>query len=256
MQPADVFPRARAAARRALEIDDQLVAARVALASVSAWYDRDYVVSDREFLLAIAANPHYPEARQWYGFHLCLRRRFDEGLHELLRAQQLDPLSPMVNVQLASGYYFARRYDQAADILRKTLEMDGRFGPAHWFLGRVYGQQGAVEKAVAELQMAVDSTGRATVFLATFGWALGAAGRIKEAEHVLDELRTRSVQEYVSSTCFALVHAGLGDRPATLKSLREGLAERGAFALWTAVDPIFDPFRGDPEFEALVHSLE
>ena len=159
-----------------------------------------------------------PEARQWYGLHLCMRGRFDEGIHELERAQQLDPLSPMLNVQLASGYYFARRYEHAADILLKTLEIDGVFGPAHWFLGKVYGQQGAIEKAVAELEMAVASSDRATVFLATLGWALGAAGKAKEAEHVLDELRSRSVREYVSSTCFALVHAGLGDRLMTVES--------------------------------------
>jgi TolB-like protein/Tfp pilus assembly protein PilF/predicted Ser/Thr protein kinase len=255
MPPGDVFPRARAAARRALEIEEDLVAARVALASVSAWYDRDYAVSDREFLQAITTDPHYPEARQWYGLHLCVRGRFDEGIRELLRAQELDPLSPMLNVQLASGYYFARRYEEAAEILRKTIDLDRNFGPAHWFLGRVYGQQRIVDRAVAELQMAVDATGRGTVFLATLGWGLGAAGRIKDAEQVLDELRSRSVQEYVSSICLALVHVGLGDRLATVERLREALAERSAFATWIKVDPIFDTLRGDPEFEALLHSL-
>jgi TolB-like protein/Tfp pilus assembly protein PilF len=256
LRPADVFPRARAAAQRALALDEELVAARVALASVSAWYDRNYAVSDSEYLQAIKANPHYPEARQWYGFHLCLRGRFDEGIHELERAQQLDPLSPMLNVQLASGYYFARRYEHAADILLTTLELDGVFAPAHWFLGRVYGQQGATEKAVAELHMAVASSDRATVFLATLGWALGAAGKTKAAEDVLDELRSRSAREYVSSTCFALVHAGLGDRLMTVERLDEALKERSPFAIWTKVDPIFDSCRDVPGFEALLQSLE
>ncbi len=182
LRPADVFPRARAAAQRALALDEELVAARVALASVSAWYDRNYAVSDGEFQRAITTNPEYAEARQWYGLHLCVRGRFDEGIHELERAQQLDPLSPMLNVQLGSGYYFARRYERAADILLTTLEIDGAFGPAHWFLGKVYGQQGAIEKAVAELEMAVAASDRATIFLATLGWALGVAGKVKEAE--------------------------------------------------------------------------
>ena len=256
LRPADVFPRARAAAQRALALDDELVAARVALASVSAWYDRNYAVSDGEFQQAIKTNPEYAEARQWYGLNLCVRGRFDEGIHELEGAQQLDPLSPMLNVQLASGYYFARRYERAADILLTTLELDGVFGPAHWFLGKVYGQQGAIRKAVAELEMAVAASDRATIFLATLGWALGVAGRSKEAEVVLDELRSRSVREYVSSTCFALVHAGLGDRLMTVESLYEALKERSPFAIWTKVDPIFDSCRGDPKFEALVQSLE
>jgi len=256
LRPADVFPRARAAAQRALAIDEELVAARVTLASVSAYYDRNYAVSDGEYLQAITTNPQYPEARQWYGFHLCLRGRLDEGIHQLERAQQLDPLSPMLNVQLASGYYFARRYEHAADILLKTLEIDGVFGPAHWFLGRVYGQQGAIEKAVAELQLAVASSDRATVFLATLGWALGAAGRMKEAEHVLDELRSRSVREYVSSSCFALVHAGLGDRLMTVETLHEAVKERSPLAVWTKVDPIFDSCRDDPGFQALLQRLE
>ena len=255
LRPDDVFPRARAAARRALDIDEDLVAARVTLAAVSAWYERDYAVSDREFLQAITTNPQYAEARQWYGVHLCVRGRMDDGIRELQRAQQLDPLSPMMNVQLASGYYFARRYAQATDILRKTLELDGDFGPAHWFLGKAYGQQGAVDRAAAELQMAVDSTGRGTVFLATLGWGLAAAGRIKEAEHVLDELLSRSVQAYVSPICFAFVHVGLGDRLATVERLREALAERSPFAAWIKVDPMFDVLRGDPEFEALLHNL-
>ncbi len=168
------------------------------LASVSAWYDRNYVVSDGEYLQAIKMNPQYPEARQWYGLNLCVRGRFDEGIRELERAQQLDPLSPMLNVQLASGYYFARCYEHASDVLLTTLELDGVFAPAHWFLGRVYGQQGAFEKAVTELQAATDSSDRGTVFLATLGWALGAAGRTPEAEHVLDELRSRSAREYTS----------------------------------------------------------
>jgi len=255
LRPADVFPRARAAAQRALALDGEMVAARVTLASVSAWYDRNYAVSDGEYLQAITANPKYAEARQWYGLHLCVRGRFDEGIHELKRAQQLDPLSAMLNVQLASGYYFARRDEQAADILRTTLELDRGFGPAHWFLGRVYGQQGAFDSAVAELRMAVASSDRGTVFLATLGWALGAAGEITDAEQVLDELRSRSVREYVSPICFALVHAGRGDRLRTVERLYETLEEGSPFAIWTKVDPIFDWCRDDPRFKELLRRL-
>ena len=119
LRPADVFPRARAAAQRALALDEELVAARVALASVSAWYDRNYAVSDGEFQQAITTNPEYAEARQRYGLHLCVRGRFDEGIHELERAQQLDPLSPMLNVQLGVGL-----------LLRQTLRTRRRH-PTH-----------------------------------------------------------------------------------------------------------------------------
>jgi TolB-like protein/Tfp pilus assembly protein PilF len=256
LPPGDAFPRARGAARRALEIDADIVAARVTQASVSAFYDRDHAASDRQFIEAIGANPDYPEARQWYGLNLCVRGRFDEGLDQLLRAQQLDALSPMLNAQLASGYYMARRYAEAEDVLRKTLEIEGSFGPAHWFLGKVKSQQGDAGGAVAELQAAVDSTGRGSVFLATHGWALGAFGRSEEAERVLQELRTRSQHEYVSSICYAYIHAGLGDNVAAIARLREALSERSFFALWIAVEPMFDPLRGDPGFDALVDTLK
>jgi TolB-like protein len=256
LPPGDALPRARGAARRALEIDADIVAARVTQASVSAFYDRDYAASDRQFIEAIGANPDYPEARQWYGLNLCARGRFDEGLDQLHRAQQLDALSPMLNAQLASGYYLARRYAEAEDVLRKTLEIEGSFGPAHWFLGKVKSQQRDVGGAVTELQAAVDSTGRGSVFLATLGWALGVFGKIEEAGRVLHELRTRAQREYVSSICFAYVHAGLGDNVSAMARLREAVAERSLFALWIAVDPMFDPLRGDPGFDALVDTLK
>ena len=115
-------------------------------------------------------------------------------------------------------------------------------------------QQGAVDRAAAELQAAVDSTD-ATIFLATLGWALGVAGRVEETERVLDELRARAARDYVSPICFALVHAGLRDRPITVERLRQAIEERSPFAIWMKVDPIFDQFRGDPGFEALLHSL-
>jgi TolB-like protein/tetratricopeptide (TPR) repeat protein len=255
LPPGDVFPRARAAARRALDIDDHLVAARVALASVSAFYERDSMASDREFRQAITTNPQYAEARQWYGLHLCVRGHFDEGLRELRDAQAQDPLSPMLNVQLASGYYFARRYERAAEILRTTIEVDGGFGPAHWFLGKIYAQRGDLDGAAAELQAAVDATD-GTIFLATLGWVFGVAGRIDEAERVLDELRSRAARDYVSPICFALVHAGLRDRPMTIERLRQAIEERSPFALWMKVDPLFDQFRGDSRFEALLRSLD
>jgi serine/threonine protein kinase/tetratricopeptide (TPR) repeat protein len=255
MPPLEAFPRARAAARRALEIDDSLVTARIAEAVVSSTYDRDYDRGERAFLQAIETDPRYPEARQWYGIHLCVRGRFDEGIPQLRCAQQLDALSPMVNTQLASGYYLARQYAQAKDVLRATLDIHGSFGPAHWFLGKVYAHERADDHAIAELQKAVDATGRAPVFLGTLGWALGFAGRTTDAERVLDELRARSAQEYVSPMCFAYVHAGRGEPLIAVEKLREALAERAAFATWIKVEPMFDSLRGDPGFDALLDSL-
>ncbi len=144
----------------------------------------------------------------------------------------------------------------AADILRRTLEIDGVFGPAHWFLGKVYGQQGAIEKSVAELELAVAASDRATIFLATLGWALGAAGRSKEAGVVLDELRSRSAREYVSLELLCAGARRAGDRLMTVEALYEAVKERSPFAIWTKVDPIFDSCRDDPGFQALLQSLE
>ena len=212
-------------------------------------------MSDGEFQRAITTNPEYAEARQWYGLHLCVRGRFDEGIHELERAQQLDPLSPMLNVQLGSGYYFARRYERAADILLTTLEIDGAFGPAHWFLGRSMVSRAPSKRRSQNLKwrsrrlIAPPSFSRRSAGRWGSRGGRGSRGRARRASVAL---RARVRVPNLLRAGARRTWRSADDRRSTLRSAKE----RSPFAIWTKVDPIFDSCRGDPEFEALVHSLE
>jgi Tfp pilus assembly protein PilF len=139
--PHDSYPKAKAAAIKALEIDEHLAEAHNSLALVKLYYDWDFPAAEREFKRALELNPNYATAHQWYGEYLMVTGRFDESLAEMRRAQELDPLSPIINTAVGYAFWHARRYDQAIEQLRKTLEMEPNFLPALSYLGMAYEQQ-------------------------------------------------------------------------------------------------------------------
>jgi tetratricopeptide (TPR) repeat protein len=149
--PQDCYPKAKAAAKKALELDDTLAEAHTSLAYVLQVYDLDFDGSIREFQRAIELNPNYATAHHWYGIELLISLgRFDEAIRELKRGLELDPLSLPINGALGRTYYFARRYDEAIEQLRKTSEMDPGFYYAHWNLGSALAAKGAMEAAIEE----------------------------------------------------------------------------------------------------------
>jgi serine/threonine protein kinase/Tfp pilus assembly protein PilF len=252
--PQETFPRAKAAAQRATEIDENLLEAHVTLAMVAAFFDFDGARADREFRRSLSINPSYAVAHQWYGVYLCLTEDFQQGLAELHEAQRLEPLSPMINVQLGVGYYLARRYDVAAQILRDAVEFEPSFWPAHFFLGIVYGQQREA-RAVEEIKTAAELSGREPFTLSGFGYILGQIGELEEAARVLEELRVRSRTEYIASYHFALLHLALGDENNSIARLKDCVSEHSPYAVWLKVEPRFDPLRGDPRYETLLRNI-
>ncbi len=152
--PSDAMPKAKEAAKKALELDDTLPEAHTEMGIVNFWYDFDWSAAEREFRRAIALRPNYAPAHEYYGWYLVSVGRTEEGIEESQRAVELDPLSIETNTIVGQNLYFAHRYDQAIDQLQKTLDMDSNNWAAHLCLGLAYERKGDLPRAVAEFQSA------------------------------------------------------------------------------------------------------
>jgi len=251
--PREMWPKAKAAALKALEIDDNLVEAHVALGWVSSTYDWDWPAADKHFERAIALNPasratYYP----WYSLYLGGRGRADEAVAEAKRALDLDPVSPVMNFNLAEQLYYARRFDEAIEQCRKTLEMDPSFSPTHSQLARLYVAKGMYREALAESEKYLALTPRNPGALASRAYVHARLNERSQALQALDELTALSKQRYVPSYLFALVYAGLGEKDQTFAWLEKAYQERSGWLPYLKVNPTWDPLRSDPRFEALV----
>ncbi len=254
--PRDCYPKAAAAAKKALELDDTLAEARTSLALAIWLYNFDASQAIREFQRAIELNPNYAIAHQQYGNNtLSALGRFDDAIVEGKRAVELDPLSLVINTDLGSDYYYARRYDEAIAQLRKTLEMDPGYYFAYINLGQALEMKGARNSAIAEYQKARALNDDPSV-LGMLGRAYGLSGNKMEAEKILDQLKKLSQERYVSAYSFALVYLGLGDKEEALRRLEKSYQDRaGSDIGFIRVDPLLDPLRGDPRFEALAERI-
>ena len=254
--PRDCYPKAAAAAKRALELDDTLAEARTSLALAFWLYNFDFSQAIREFQRAIELNPNYAIAHQQYGNNtLSALGRFDEAIAEGKRAVELDPLSLVINADLGTDYYYARRYDEAIAQVRKTLEMDPGFYIAHLGLGQMLDAKGAHDAAIVECQKARALNDDPAV-LGMLGRAYGLSGNRMEAEKILDQLKELSKLRYVAAYSFALVYVGLGNKEEALRWLEQSYQDRaGSDIGYIRVDPLLDPLRGDPRFEALAEKI-
>src|SRR5438034_3004624 len=250
------FPQAEAAAKKALELDDALAEAHTSLAQVLVSYDFDFEGSTREFERAITLNPNYATAHHWYGSGPPLSLgEFDRTIAELKRAQQLDPLSVIINADLGVGLTAARRYDEAIAQLRKTIEMDPRFYFAHWNLGEALELKGQLREALAEYKKAAELDEDPFV-LALVGQADAKLGQRDEAIKILSQLERLATKRYVANYSFAIMHMALGEKAKAIDWLERAYRDRsGPEIVGIKVDPMLDPLHGDPRFEALVQKV-
>jgi serine/threonine-protein kinase len=253
--PREAFPRAKASAQRAIEIDESLAEAHVVLAIVNAVFDANGKIAAREFERAIAIDVNYAIAHQWYGAHLCFLADFERGLRELHLAQQLEPLSPMIIVQLGVGFYLARRYEESAQVLQNIISFEPGFWPAHFFLGLVSAQQRNDGRAIAEMNVAAELSGRHPLTLSGLGHTLGRAGEREQAVRILEELHARERTDYVAPDHFALVHLALDDEELTLDQLLRAVEQRSPYGPWMAVDPRLDTLRVDARFQGILRQF-
>src|SRR6266700_1981943 len=254
--PRECYPKAEAAAKKALELDDKLAEAHTSLALAIWLYDFDFSRATREFQRAIELNPNYAAAHQQYGNNtLSALGRFDDAIVEGKRAVELDPLSLIINTDLGTNYLYARRYDEAIAQLRKTLEMTPGFYYAYLYLGQALEMKGARDTAIAEYQKARALNDDPSV-LGLLAHAYAFSDNKIAAEKILDRLKELSKDRYVSAYSFALIYLGLGDKEEALGWLEKSYQDRaGSDIGYIRVDPLLDPLRGDPRFEALAEKI-
>ena len=254
--PRDCYPKAMAAAKKALELDNTLAEAHTTLALALWYYDFDFPQANREFQRAIELNPNYATGHQQYGNNtLSALGRFDDAIAEGKRAVELDPLSLVINADLGMNYHYARRYDEAIAQLRKTLEMDPGYYYAHVDLGQVFAAKRTFDQAISEYQKARALNDDPFV-LGLLGHAYASSGNKREALKILEQLKEISRRRYVSMYSFAIVYLALGDKQEALRWLEQCYQDRaGADIGWIRVDALVDPLRGDPRFEAVAEKI-
>jgi eukaryotic-like serine/threonine-protein kinase len=253
--PQDFLPRARAAAQRAVELDDALAEAHASLGYVL-FYDFKNAQSVKEFQRAISLNPSYAMAHLWYGLGpLSAMGEFDRAIEEGKRALELDPVSPIINADVGTIYTLARRYDEAIAQLRDTVEMNPQFFGGHRCLGRALELKGATGEAIAEYHKAFELSDDPTI-LAMLARAEVSTGKSNEARQILSRLTEEAKARYVPAYAFAVIYLALGEKDQALAWLEKAARDHDGFYInLIKVEPFLDPLRGDPRFDKLVSRI-
>ena len=253
MTPKEAFPKAKAAAIKALALDSTLGEAHNSLAFILDGFDWDLDSGGKEFQRAIELNPGYATAHHWYAWHLSLLGRYDEAIAEMRKAENLDPLSLIINADLAELLVLAHLYDESIRQSRKTIEMDPNFALAHNQLAQAYLQIHMYDEAVAELEKAVQLSGRSPTCVANLARAFVASGNRSEAVQLLKELKKRASPGYSNAAEIAMIYASFGDMEQAMSWLEKGYEER--FNPGVLLRPGFDPLRSDSRFQDLLHRI-
>ncbi len=252
----EAYPEARAAALKALQLDDSLAEAHTSLATIYFNYDWNWPAAENELKRALQINPNYATAHQRYSLYLIALGRPADSIAEMERARELDPMSASINFSLGWRLYLARRYDEAITQLRSMLaNIDSNFVLAHLALGETYEEKGQFDDAILELRRAAVLSRDKPLVLGALGNALARAGRRAEAMQLLQHLQAESKSTYVSPVHIARVYAGLGDGSTAMNWLERGLVDRSNELLFLKVDPQFDAVRSDPKFQNLLKRI-
>ncbi|MGZ5442452.1 MAG: winged helix-turn-helix domain-containing protein [Thermoanaerobaculia bacterium] len=256
MPPKDSYRNARAAATRALEIDETTAEAHSALGNVRTWYDWDWPGAEREFKRAIELGSNDPITYQQYATFLMVVGRPREAMAAIKHAQDLEPLSLQVNVQAARVLFFSQQYDAALEQCRRSLDLDPEFGPAYLFVGRIHAQKGSYSEAIAALSRARTLVPDSAEVLALIGSVHASGGHPTEARQMLEELRRLSKEKYVSPYHVAMIHAGLGENDAAFAELEKAYDDREGRMTILRFAPEFASLRTDARFTRLLQRMK
>ena len=256
LPPMDVMPRAKEAALRALEIDENLAEAHCALGYVHTIFDWEWEKAKKEFQRALELNPSYVPARYWYSVLLWFMGRIEEAIAEVRHGLETDPLSVYAHVQLGAVLLSAEKYDQATEQLLQALELEPDFYSASAFLGIAYYFQSRVDDAICEIQKAIDISDRNQWPVAYLGWVYAAIGDRTRADEILVELEGRSQKEHIHAYWIAGIYALLDEKDEAFDWLEKAFNERaptmGLNALKTYPGWVYNNLRDDSRFQDLL----
>lgn len=255
MAPDHAYPLARAAATHALATDTNLAEAHTSLAYAELHFGWDWKRAEQEFKRALRLNGNYAHCRHWYSHYLIAMGRLEESLEESLRIIELDPHDLIINVHLAWHYFMARQNESAIEQSNRTLHSESAFHWGYFFRGLAMEQLGEIGKAIESLRKAVELSGGSTVMESALAHAYATAKEHAAAREILDSLKVRSKERYISSYEIALIHAALGETESAVDWLERAQTERSGWLPYLNCEPRLDGFRGHPRFKQLVQKL-
>jgi len=255
LPPREAFPKGKAAAKTALQLDPDLAEGRTSLAAVLWLHDWQWEEAQREFKRSLELSPTYPTANHWYAEYLMTMGRHEDVMARMKNGQELDPLSLIINVAVGWALYFARSYDKAIEQLRRTAELDPNYPVTYWILGLVLRKTGCHELAMTEGEKGGKLSGGSPMMRAALAHTLGTAGRPVEAGQILDDLTRQANQKYVAPYFFAGIHVGLGENDRALEYLEKAYEEHSNWLIYLHIDPSMDDLRDDPRFQDLVRRV-
>ena len=252
---AEVYPKAKAAALKALQLDPSSAEAHASLGFVYFTYEREYEAAFKEFETAVNLNPSYVIARDYYALSLAWAGRNDEAIREIEQALELDPLSSLINTDIVYLFFLGRQYDRAIATAQRTLELEPNDAWGRSYLARTYLQKGMFKEALAEFQRRLNLQPTFPKAQADMALAYAAVGNRKEALTILDDLERRSKREYVPAYPMARAYVGLGQKGKAFEWLEKGVGEYDGDIVQIKVDPAFDSLHSDPRFQVLLRRM-
>ena len=253
LAPKEAYPKAKAAATKAIALDGTLGEAHISLAFCLDNFDWDWESAGREFTRGIELSPGYATGYDWYGWHLAMLGRNGEAVAEVEKAESLDPLSLIINADLAEELLVAHRFEDSIKQSRKAMILDPFFAPAHYVLGQALTLKHDYKQGIAELEKAIELSPGSSAFTANLAYAYAVSGMKDKAVQTLNDLKSQSNQAFSNAPEIALVYIGLNEKDQALAWLEKAYTER--FSPWVLMRPCFDPLRSDPGFEDLVHRI-
>ncbi len=255
LPPKEAFPKGKAAAKAALQLDPDLAEAHTPLAALLWLDDWDWEKAQIEFKRSLELSPTYATANHWYAEYAMTMGRHEEAMVRMKKGQDLDPLSLIISVAVGWALYFARRYDDAIEQLRRTVDLDPNYPVTYWILGLLLRKTGCYELAISEGEKGVKLSGGSPLMRAALAHTLGAAGRADAARQILDDLTKLAKQKYVAPYFFAGIHVGLGEHERAIEYLQKCYEEHSHWLIYLHLDPSMDDLRDSPNFQDLLRRV-
>ncbi len=256
VEPAQqAYPNAKAAALKALQLDDGLAEAHTSLGMICFYYEWNWHQAEQEFRRSIELNPNYGLAHTWYALELAALGRSSEALSQIQSAYQVDPLSMSTNTEVGRVFYWNRQYDQAIEAFRKVIDLDSHFARAHTRLGMAYAANKNFAEALREFRQARELSGPDPYLDGLTGYAQALSGNTTAARKTLADLTNRASREFVPAFSMVLVCVGLGDRNSALDWLSRAYQDRSTYMVYANADPLLDLIRSDPRFTQLLRQM-